>query len=139
MGRSISGHDDAAPKRSRRAMLTGGAAGALGMIALDALVKAPQAQAATLTGGVFSSGFAPAAVTLSQSGGSVAVDVSQGNVFTLALAASGWTIANPANPVGDGQVIRIRLSQDSIGGRTVSWGTAYNWGARAAPPTARPR
>jgi hypothetical protein len=110
-------------------MLTGGAAGALGMIAFETLAKTPPAQAAgTLTGGVFSSGVAFAAVTLSQSGGSVAVDASQGNVFTLALTASGWTIANPANALADGQVIRIRLTQDSAGGRTVSWGSAYNWG-----------
>src|SRR6516165_3068678 len=127
MGRSTSGHDNTAPQRSRRAMLTGGAAGALGMIAFETLAKTPPAQAAgTLTGGVFSSGVAFAAVTLSQSGGSVAVDASQGNVFTLALTASGWTIANPANALADGQVIRIRLTQDSAGGRTVSWGSASN-------------
>lgn len=140
MRRSTSGRDDVtAPQRSRRALLTGGAAGALGMIAFDGLANAPQAQAASLTGGVFTSGFAPAAVTLSQSGGSVTVDASQGNVFTLSLTGSGWAIANPTNPVGDGQVIQIRLSQDSIGGRTVSWGAAYNWGAVGGhannPPT----
>jgi hypothetical protein len=132
MARSTSDHDqDAALRRSRREMLTAGAAGALGVIAFDALANAPQAQAATgaLPGGAFTSGFAPAVVKLSQSGGSVAVNASQGNVFTLSLTASGWTIANPTSPVGDGQAIRIRLSQDSTGGRTVSWGTAYDWGA----------
>ncbi len=130
MTQSTSIHDDAAPRRSRRAILSGGAAGALGVIAFEALANAPKAQAQTsLTGGVFTSGFAPAVVTLSQSGGSVAVDASQGNVFTLSLTASGWTIASPTNPVGDGQVIWIRLSQDSTGGRTVSWDTAYNWGS----------
>jgi hypothetical protein len=130
MGRSTSGqHAAPAPRRSRRAMLAGGAAGALGMIAVDRLVNAQQAQAQTsLTGGVFSSGVAPAAVTLSQSGGSVAVNASLGNVFTLTLTASGWAIANPASPVGDGQAIRIRLTQDSTGGRTVTWGSGYNWG-----------
>ncbi len=111
-------------------MLAGGAAGALGMAGLDVLANAPRAQAQTsLTGGVFATGVAPAVVALSQSGGSVAVDASQGNVFTLSLTASGWTIASPANPVGDGQVIWIRISQDSAGGHTVSWDTAYNWGS----------
>jgi hypothetical protein len=136
MLRSASGHDDgsgqgngAAPQRSRRAMLAGGAAGALGVIGFEALAKAPQAQAqASLTGGEFTSGFAPAAVTLSQSGGSVAVNASQGNVFTLPLTASGWAIANPTSPVGDGQIIWIWLTQDSTGGRTVTWSSAYNWG-----------
>jgi hypothetical protein len=139
MGRSTSGHDGtAAPLRSRRAMLAGGAAGALGMLAFDTFANTPQAQAASLTGGQFTSGFAPAVVTLSQSGGSVAVDASQGNVFTLKLTASGWTIANPANAVGDGQVIQIRLTQDAVGGRTVSWGNAYNWGSAAGTPNNPP-
>ena len=138
MGRLTSDHDGAAPVRSRRAMLTGGAVGALGMLSLEGLVHPAQAQAASLTGGEFTSGYAPAAVTLSQAGGSVAVDASQGNVFTLSLTASGWTIANPANPVGDGQVIQVRLSQDSAGGRTVSWGTAYNWGSVGGTPNRPP-
>jgi hypothetical protein len=132
MARSASGSGQvsgAVPQRSRRAMLAGGAAGALGVIGLDALANAPGAQAASLSGGEFTSGYASAVVPLSQSGGSVAVNASQGNVFTLSLTASGWTIANPTSPVGDGQVIWIRISQDSAGGRTVSWGTAYNWGS----------
>jgi hypothetical protein len=111
-------------------MLAGGAVGALGALGFEELANTPQAQAqAPLTGGVFASGFAPAVVALSQSGGSVAINASQGNVFTLTLTASGWTIANPTEPLGDGQVIKIRLSQDSTGGRTVSWGSAYNWGS----------
>ena len=130
MKHSTSINDDPVPQRSRRSILSKGAAGALGVIAFEALTNTPKAQAQTsLTGGVFSSGIAPAAVTLSQSGGAVAVDASLGNVFTLTLTASGWTIASPTNPVSDGQVIRIRLTQDSVGGRTVSWDTAYNWGS----------
>jgi len=131
MGRSTSGNSATAPQQSRRAMLAGGAVGALGLIGFEALGNAPQAQAASLTGGEFTSGYAPAVVALSQSGGSVAVDASQGNVFTLPLTASGWTIANPVNPVGDGQVIQIRLTQDPVGARTISWGSAYNWGSVA--------
>ncbi|MEP7022217.1 MAG: hypothetical protein ABJB47_00055 [Actinomycetota bacterium] len=108
-------------------------------MAFEALANTPQAQAATSAldagGGLFTSGFAPVAATLTQSGGSVAVDASQANVFNLALAASGWTISKPANPVGDGQDIRIRLSQDSTGGRTVSWGAGYDWGGANRAPT----
>ena len=78
-------------------------------------------------------------VALSQSGGSVAVDAAQGNVFTLTLTASDWTIASPVNPIADGQLIRIRLIQDSTGGRTVSWATTYDGGASNGsantPPT----
>ncbi len=132
-------HNGTARGYSRRAMLTTGAAGALGAVGFEMLASAPQAQAQTsLSGGVFSSGYAPAVVPLSQSGGSVAVDASQGNVFALSLTSSGWTIASPANPVGDGQVIRIRLSQDSVGGRTVSWGSGYNWGSTGGTANSAP-
>ena len=95
--------------------------------AFDAAGAAATAQANAeaaglpVKGGALTGGFAPAVVALGPSGGSVTVNTSQGNVFTLSLTASGWTIANPVNPVGDGQVIRIRLSQDATGGRTVSW------------------
>lgn len=75
---------------------------------------------------------APAVVPLTQSGGSVAVNASLGNVFTLTLTASGWTIANPAQPA-DAQTIWFRLTQDSTGGRSVSWGSAYDFGSGSAP------
>ncbi len=135
MARPATNEDHAVPRWSRRGLLAGGAAGALGAMGFEVLASAPKAAAqaqtqaqASVSGGVFAGGYAPAVVALSQSGGSVAVDASQDNVFTLSLTASGWTIANPVNPVGDGQLIRIRLSQDSTGGRTVSWDTAYTWG-----------
>jgi hypothetical protein len=109
------------------------------MIGFDALARTPQAQAAgSLSGGTFDSGFAPAVVTLSQSGGSVAVNASQGNIFALSLTASGWKVASPTSPVSDGQVIWIRLSQDSVGGRTVSWGNAYTWGASGGTVNSAP-
>jgi hypothetical protein len=100
--------------------------------AFDAAGAAATAQANAeaaslpLTGGALTGGLAPTIVPLSQSGGSVAVDASKGNVFALSLTADGWTIANPINPAGDGQVIRMPLSQDSVGGRTVFWGSAYD-------------
>ena len=54
MTRSTSNHDkDATGRRSRREMLSAGAAGALGVIAFDSLENAPLAQAATLGGGVY--------------------------------------------------------------------------------------
>ncbi len=90
---------------------------------LTALGALPEA------GGALTGGLAPTVVALSQSGGSVVVNASQGNVFTITLTASGWTIATPVSPVGDGQIIRFRLIQDSTGGRTVSWGTGYDWGS----------
>jgi hypothetical protein len=90
-----------------------------------------------LAGGTMTGWLAPAVVALSQSGGLVAVNAALGNVFTLTLTASGWTISNPANPV-DGQVIRLRLAQDSAGSRTVSWDTAYDWGSASGSANPAP-
>jgi hypothetical protein len=91
------------------------------------------------SGGALNGPLAPTVVALSQSGGSVAIDASQGNVFTLILTDSDWTIASPVNAVADGQLIRVRLIQDSTGGRTVSWATGYDWGSCSGtantPPT----
>jgi hypothetical protein len=70
--------------------------------------------------------------TLTQSGGNVAVDASAHATWDLQLTASGWTISNPTNPV-DGKVMHFRLKQDSTGSRTLSWGTAYSFGAVSAP------
>lgn len=90
------------------------------------------------TGGALSGGLAPTVVELSQSGGSVATDASQGNVFTLFLTDSGWTIACPVNPIADGQLIRIRFTQDSTGGRTVFWDTGFDWGSTSGNPNSPP-
>ena len=69
----------------------------------------------------------------------MAIAASQGNVFTITLTDSGWTIASPANPIADGQLIRIRLIQDSTGGRTVSWAaTGYDWGSTSGTPNTPP-
>lgn len=86
----------------------------------------------TKAGDTMGGHLAPKVAALSQAAGAVAVDASTGNVFTLTLTASGWTISNPTSPV-DGQVIRFRLTQDATGSRTVSWGTAYNFGTAGTP------
>lgn len=88
-----------------------------------------------LAGGAMQGFLAPAVVTLTQSGGTVAVDADDGNDFRLTLTASGWTIANPSNP-SDGQVINFVLTQDATGGRTVTWAAGYSFGSAGAPSLA---
>lgn len=87
---------------------------------------------ALLSGATFTGAVVPAVVTLSQSGGNVAVNAAAGNDFRLTLTASGWTISNPSSPV-DGQVIVFAFAQDATGSRTVTWGTAYDFGTAGAP------
>lgn len=74
----------------------------------------------------------PKVVTLTQSAGSVAVNAGLGNVFRLVLTASGWTLSNPTG-FTDGQPIRVRLIQDGTGSRTISYGSAWDFGAAGAP------
>ena len=103
------------------------------------LGRAETAEALALpkAGGTLTGATVPAVVSLSQSAGSVAVNAALGNVFALTLTASGWTIANPTNPA-DGQVIRIRLIQDGTGSRTISWGSAYDWGSTSGSGNSAP-
>lgn len=90
-----------------------------------------------ISGGTLTGALAPAVSALSQVAGSVAVNAALGNVFTLSLTASGWTIANPSNPV-NGQQIQFRFAQDGTGGRTVLWGGAYTFGSTGGVTNAAP-
>jgi hypothetical protein len=86
-----------------------------------------------LAGGTLTGHVAPAVATLTFVGaGTTLVNAALGNVFALTLTASTTTLGNPANPV-DGQAIRVRLTQDGTGSRTIAYGTAYDFGAAGAP------
>lgn len=95
---------------------------------LDGVRRAP-ARVRHLT---VDSALAPAVVALNQAGGTVPVNAARGNIFTVTLTASGWTVASPVNPAS-GQAIHIWLAQDSAGSRLVTWGAAYDFGASGTP------
>lgn len=76
----------------------------------------------------------PGVVALSQVSGTVAVNAAAGNAFGLTLSGSSWTIATPANPVGDGQVIRFRFTQGAVAPPyPVVWGSGYDFGSGTFP------
>jgi hypothetical protein len=86
-------------------------------------------------GGTMTGWLAPAVSALSESGGDVAVNAALGNVFTLTLTSSSWTVSAPSNPV-NGQHIIFLLTQGSGGSFTVSWASgtsSYNFGTAGAP------
>ena len=83
------------------------------------------------SGGAMAGWLAPAVVTLTFAA-SIAVNAAAGNVFAVTLTASTGTLANPASPV-NGQAIRIRVIQDGTGGRTLAYGSAYDFGAAGTP------
>jgi hypothetical protein len=96
-----------------------------------ARAMAAEALALPLAGGTMTGWLAPAVVALTF-GSSIAVNAALGNVFAVTLTASTGTLANPSGPV-DGQVIRIRVTQDATGSRTLAYGTAFDFGTAGTP------
>jgi hypothetical protein len=82
-----------------------------------------------LTGLTLSGALSPAVVALTD-GSSVAIDVSQGNVFTWSLGASSHTLAAPSNPT-NGQQIVIDIAYS--GAFTPLFNAAFLFGADGQP------
>jgi hypothetical protein len=80
----------------------------------------------TITAGYVS----PAVVNLTDAA-TIAVNASLGNDFRVTIAGN-RTVGNPSSPV-DGQRITFQISQGTGGGFTLTWGSAYNFGAAGAP------
>ncbi|HEY5695513.1 MAG TPA: hypothetical protein VIQ80_01630 [Candidatus Saccharimonadales bacterium] len=91
----------------------------------------PTTGLALLAGTTFAGYVAPAATSLTF-GASIAVNAALGNTFNVTLTASTGTLANPTNPV-DGQVIRFRVTQGTGAPYSLSYGTAYDFGAAGQP------
>lgn len=85
---------------------------------------------AALSGASFT-GAVTAGVASPIYGTTISVNASQADHFRIQLLGNA-TIATPANPA-DGQKITFEIVQDSTGGRTVTWGTGYDFGS-ASPP-----
>lgn len=62
----------------------------------------------------------------------IAVNAAAGNHFRVTLGGN-RTLGNPSNPV-DGQKITFEIIQDSVGSRTLSYGTAYAFGSSVPQP-----
>lgn len=84
---------------------------------------------ATIGGG---GGSSRSAVTALATSGSVSVDYSLGDYFTLALAGdvSGFTFTNMPGS-GNGASLMIRITQDSTP-RTVAWPASFKWAGGVA-------
>lgn len=93
--------------------------------------SAAEAASVPRAGGTMTGALAPAVSALTFAG-TVAVNAALGNAFALTLTASTATLGTPSNPV-DGQVIRVRVIQDTTGGRTLAYSSAYDFGAAGAP------
>lgn len=65
------------------------------------------------------------------SGGTVAIDLSVGNVHHITMPAGNITITVSNGSVG--QFFLIRVLQDSVGSRTISWFSTIKWSGGSAP------
>jgi len=78
----------------------------------------------------FGTGVAPGVVALADAS-TIAVNAALGNDFRVTLGGN-RTMGAPSNPV-DGQDITFLVTQDATGSRTLSWNSAYDFGATGAP------
>jgi len=62
----------------------------------------------------------------------IALDVSRSNNFAVTLGGN-RTLGAPTNPLGDGQIIRIRVIQDGTGGRTLAYNAIYRFPGGGTP------
>lgn len=87
------------------------------------------------SGATMAGWLAPKVVTLTDAA-TVTPNLAQGNDFRLALTSAVGATRAIANPTGltDGQQVTLALTQPASGGPcTVTWGTAYDFGAGSAP------
>jgi hypothetical protein len=106
------------------------AAGSVGKAA-DAGHVHPTTGLVVKSGSTLTGWLAPSVVSLTF-GASIAVNAALGNIFAVTLTASTGTLANPTSPV-DGQLIRVRVTQDATGSRTLAYGNAYDFGTAGSP------
>jgi hypothetical protein len=83
-----------------------------------------------LDGGTMTGWLAPAVVQLADAA-IIVVDAALGNDFRVTLGGS-RVMGNPLHPV-DGQTIEFAVTQDGTGGRSVTWGADYLFGADGLP------
>jgi hypothetical protein len=73
----------------------------------------------------------PGDVTTLTDGATITPDFSLNNVFTVTLGGN-RAMANPTNPIS-GQSGSIFIVQDATGGRTLTWGSNWEWPSGSAP------
>ena len=106
-----------------------------GVASLDSTARVPLAQMPLglpleTTTNQFTKNQSVVSVTLS-SGSTVNFDASQSN-NTKVILATNATLANPTN-MTDGMILNFKIKQDSVGGRTLSYGTAFKFAGGVAP------
>ena len=78
----------------------------------------------------YGKGISEEAVTVTQSSGTVTLDLAQGNFFefTLTENVTGWTFSNPATS-GTASSWIIKITQHASSAKTVAYPSAVKWSA----------
>lgn len=100
----------------------------LSATALGVLTTGPL-QPLDVNGGAYSRVYAAGTQS---SGGTLTPNFATSNSITFTFGAGNLTIANPTN-IAAGQNYQIAAIQDSVGGRTITWGSDFKWGGGTAP------
>jgi hypothetical protein len=87
--------------------------------------------AVNVLGGATYTGYTAPAVAALTDGATIAVNAALGNDFRVTLAGN-RTLANPTNPA-NGQRVIFQVTQDATGSRTLTYGSAYDFGTAGAP------
>jgi hypothetical protein len=82
-----------------------------------------------LSGGAFTGAVEPSVVTLTDAA-SITINAAMGNDYRVTLGGN-RTLANPINGT-DGQMISVLVTQDGAGNRTLSYGSAFNFGTNGS-------
>jgi hypothetical protein len=101
---------------------------------ISKLTQAGGTQYLPLAGGSLTGALVPAVVALTDAA-TVAVNAALGNAFRLLMTSGvGATriLGNPSNPA-DGQRIDVAVTQDVVGSRLLTYGSAYDFGAAGTP------
>lgn len=74
----------------------------------------------------------PTASGTQTAGGTLTPNFALSNSTTFTFGAGNLTIANPTGIIA-GQQYLFAMTQDAVGGRTITWGTDFKWGGGTAP------
>jgi hypothetical protein len=67
-------------------------------------------------------------------GTTISTNSDSGDIFTVTIAGN-RTMSNPTGTPTDGQNVVYRITQDSTGSRTITWGSAFHFGVDVPSPT----
>lgn len=101
------------------------------MVAADVATQAEIDAKFDKAGGQLTGGYASTPVAVTFSATAMVFNCSLSNVFTTTFSANVTTAPTLSN-AKDGQTIRVFITQDATGSRTMTWPTIFKWAGGSA-------